>query len=116
MINISDYEFGKITINGTVYTSDLKIFSNKIFPNWWRKEGHKLYIEDIKDILEENPHILIIGCGANSMLEVDKKLVEQLKNKNIKFYIVDTYKAVELFNRLYPNFNSKIALCIHLTC
>lgn len=116
MIKISNYEFGKITINDTVYTSDLKIFSNKILPNWWRKEGHTLYIEDIKDVLEANPSVLIIGCGANSMLEVDKNLTEYLKRHNIEFYIVNTYEAIKLFNKFYPEFRSKIALCIHLTC
>lgn len=116
MIKISNYEFGKITINGVVYTSDLKIFSNKIFPNWWRKEGHRLYIEDIKDILDINPQLLIIGCGANSMLDVDRNLVEYLKTQNINFYIVNTYEAVELFNKFYPKFLSKIAFCVHLTC
>lgn len=116
MIKIQHYEFGKIIINENTYTTDIKIFSNKIKSNWWRKEGHKLFIEDIDDILENKPKILIIGCGANSMLKVDEHLKEYLRTNQIDSYIVDTYEAVKLFNELYPKFKDKLALCVHLTC
>ncbi|MEN3013070.1 MAG: MTH938/NDUFAF3 family protein [Endomicrobiia bacterium] len=116
MVKISHYEFGKIIINGKTYTTDIKIFNEKIISDWWRKEGHKLYKEDIKDILESEPEVLIIGCGANCVLEVSDELKEYLKQKNIKFYIANTYEAVKLFNNLYPNSPKKTALCVHLTC
>ncbi len=115
-IKIEHYEFGKIIINQKIYTSDIKIFAGKIIPNWWRKEGHCLCIEDIKDLLETNPQILIVGCGANSMMKVLPEVTDYCKQNNIQLYSLDTVSAVKKFNLLYPQKTKMLAGCFHLTC
>ncbi len=48
---IEDYGFGSMTVMGQRHRNDLKIIDNEIVSNWWRREGHALYVEDIDDIL-----------------------------------------------------------------
>ncbi len=49
---IEEYHFGKIKINGITYRNDIRISSSgRILPEWWRKKGHQVEIEDLEDIL-----------------------------------------------------------------
>lgn len=41
-MTIASYSFGKITIDGQTFTSDLIIYPGRIDPSWWRREGHFL--------------------------------------------------------------------------
>ena len=50
-MKIKSYEFGRIEIDGNVYTRDVIIYGNRINSSWWRKEGHYLQVEDIEEIL-----------------------------------------------------------------
>jgi hypothetical protein len=47
---IESYDFGVMVVNGKRYTSDLIIYQEKVFDGWWRKEGHRLYMEDLNKI------------------------------------------------------------------
>jgi hypothetical protein len=42
------YEFGIIVIDGSEYRSDVIISNDRVQDNWWRKEGHRLALDDIK--------------------------------------------------------------------
>ena len=48
---IESYKFGAIVINGKKYTSDIIVFPEHVIDGWWRKEGHRLHVEDIEDNL-----------------------------------------------------------------
>ena len=50
---IENYGFGEMLINGKKYNSDLIIFRDYIYDNWWRKEGHNLCFDDIKEIINK---------------------------------------------------------------
>jgi len=39
---IESYDFGRIAINGIVYTKDVIITGEKTIDSWIRKEGHLL--------------------------------------------------------------------------
>ena len=67
---IDSYDFGRIVVDGKAYTSDVIIFPDKVKDNWWRKEGHALYIEDIESVVKEKPEVLIVGTGNYGLLEV----------------------------------------------
>ncbi len=112
---IEHYTFGSMTIKGKRYDSDLKIVQNKVIPNWWRKEGHKLFYEDIMDIIETQPEILIIGTGASGLMQVDLELKNYLKEKGISVIIRKTGEAASEFNRFYEE-GKKVAGAFHLTC
>ncbi len=116
MVKINHYEFGKVIVDKKVYSWDIKIVKGEVVPNWYRKEGHKLYLEDIKDILDVSPKTIIVGTGANSVMEVLDEVKDYCKNKNINLYILNSYEAVNLFNKAVEENKETIALCLHLTC
>ena len=62
---ITEYQFGKIVVNGKTFTRDLIVVSssNKIIDDWWREEGHSLKLDDIELIINEDYDYLVIGSG-----------------------------------------------------
>jgi len=113
-MKIEAYEFGSMTYGGKTYTSDLIIYPDRVDSSWWRSKGHLLQMEDLKDILKEEPGILIIGTGAMGVMKVPKELKKQLEEKNIELYVERTGEAVEVFNS--ADKSKKIIGAFHLTC
>jgi len=56
---IDSYNFGRITINGKHYTTDILVFPENIKADWRRKKGHRLQIADLKEVLEAKPEVLV---------------------------------------------------------
>lgn len=111
---IENYTFGRITVNRMEYSNDLIIFPDKVKSNWWRREGHLLNVEDIQEILDFKPEVLIIGTGMNGIMEVNDEVQTKLSEGGIEFYIERTPKAVELYNRICQE--KKTVAALHLTC
>lgn len=111
---INSYSFGDITINNQKFTKDLIIFSDHIASNWRRKTGHFLTEDDITEIIDYKPEVLIIGSGASGLMKVDDKLKEKLKTLEIEFVIKKTAEAVTEYNRIYKD--KKVVAALHLTC
>ena len=109
---ISGYEFGKIIIENKTYTSDLIILGTKVKPKWWRKSGHNLVKDDLKEVVEYRPETLIIGTGAYGMMTISADL-----SKNLDFEILSypTKEAVEKYNQEIKR-EKNIAGGFHLTC
>jgi hypothetical protein len=112
---IEKYSFGSIVVNGQTYKADLKIIGGNVVTNWWRKEGHRLRIEDINDILEYKPEVLIVGTGFFGMMKIDEALKKFLEENGIKVIAERTGKAVNAFNDAYREIK-KVAGAFHLTC
>jgi hypothetical protein len=76
MARIDRYEFGRIVVNGNEHTSDLIILPDCVVGNWWRRDGHALVTEDLRDVLDDLPAHLgrartgscapILGRSSNS--------------------------------------------------
>jgi len=114
-MQIDHYSFGEIIINGKKYTSDLIIYPDKVMSNWWRKEGHKLHYEDIIDVIEYKPEILIIGTGAMGVMNVPRELIDKIEEIGIKVIVKRTNDACEEFNKLIRE-GRKVVAALHLTC
>jgi len=97
---IESYSFGNITIDGKTYTADLIIYPDRIEDNWWRKSGHLLQKEDIKDIILRNPDILIIGTGVDGYLKISDEIKRYIKSKGIELIAEKTKKASKIYNEL----------------
>jgi hypothetical protein len=112
---IESYDFGRIVIDGTTYSSDIIIMGNKVQASWWRKEGHSLAPSDIEDALERfQPEVVIIGTGYTGMMTVSKETRKYLEAKGVSIFIERTKKACDLFNEWSK---SKRTLAgFHLTC
>jgi hypothetical protein len=107
---IDSYSFGTIIIDGNNYSKDLIIFPDHINSNWRRKTGHLLDEDDITEILDYKPEVLIIGTGASGLMKVDDKV----KNLGMELIIKKTAEAVMEYNRVYKD--KKVVCALHLTC
>jgi len=116
-MKITSYSFGNIDIDNQRYSSDLKIINGQVKPNWWRKDGHRLHLEDISDIIEAKPRILVVGMGYSGLMRLADGLAAELKRLGIETEALPSKKAVTRFNQLIEERGpEEIALAIHLTC
>jgi hypothetical protein len=88
---IESYDFGRITINGIVYTKDVIITGEKTMAGWMRKEG--------------------LCCRLMSVPEEAKLYFQR---KGIELLVEKTRKACDIFNVLSGTKRTLAAL--HLTC
>ena len=73
---ITDYSFGKIVVNGKTYKSDIKIIDGQVIAQWWRRSGHRVGVEDVTDILDAEPEVVIIGKGSPGLMKTRASLRE----------------------------------------
>jgi len=111
---IDSYAFGKIVVNGRTYTSDIIIFPDRVKGNWWRREGHRLHTEDIEEVVNEKPEVIIVGRGYSGLMEISRETADHLKAKGIELIAENTGKATELYNKLSKS--RKVVAVLHLTC
>jgi hypothetical protein len=112
---IESYDFGRIVVDGVVYTSDVIIMGKKVVADWWRNEGHVLHVSDLSHVLKEFlPEVTIIGTGYMGMMKVPKGTGEYFRDKGVELLIERTSKACDLFNVL-PKTKRALA-ALHLTC
>jgi len=110
---IDNYQFGSITIDGQIYDHDVIIRPDKII-KWWRKEGHYVDIQDLKD-LPEDFEVLVFGTGASGCCKVPKKTIEYVKNMGVKVLIQMTGEATKTYNK-FLNEGKAVVGAFHLTC
>ena len=111
---IEDYHFGEVKVSGQRYQSDVIIYPDHIDDHWWRKQGHRLELEDIKKVVEMRPDVIVIGTGNFGLMQVEKNTLEQLRKMNIQVIILPTVKACQEYNKIYSQ--KKVVACLHLTC
>jgi len=112
---IDSYGFGRIVIDGKQYTSDVIIFPNRVMGDWWRKEGHRLHVNDLDEALKEKVEVLIVGTGYSGLMKVPAETKEFMKNKGIELIIQPTREACKTYNTLIKSGKTVIA-ALHLTC
>lgn len=111
---IESYAFGRMDVDGHTYTSDLIIFPDRVNDSWWRKSGHNLCLEDIEDVLKEEPEVLVVGTGFYGIVSVEEEVKSQAQSQGIEFIIEKTKKAVQSFNKFASK--KKTIGAFHLTC
>ncbi len=112
---IEAFSFGNIAVKGITYTNDIKIIQGKVVTTWWRKSGHKVDIDDIQDIIDARPDILVLGKGSPGMMKSTRSLCDFLKKNNIDLIEEKTSKAVKTFNRLFKQ-GKNVCAGFHLSC
>ena len=104
-----------MTVNGIRYHKDLKIIRGEVVGNWWRQQGHRLATDDIDDILDARPQILVVGTGYAGNMRVPDAVRQTLENHQIKVIAQTTADATTTFNRLVEE-GQDVAGGFHLTC
>lgn len=113
---IEYYDFGVIVVDNKEYNRDIIISpSLGIIESWWRKEGHRLKLIDIRDYLLEKTDLVIIGTGYDGMMYVDNEVIQWFNSRGIEVKIARSREAVEIYNKAIEE-GKKVLLFIHLTC
>ena len=112
-MKIESYKFGEMKVDGNVYRSDLIIFQNRIADSWWRKTGHNLNMDDLKDVIDTKPHYLFIGTGKYGLMRVSKDLRRYLHDLGIEVFVAKTDDSVKAYNKEQ---NSNKIGAFHLSC
>lgn len=112
---IGSYSFGAIEVDGKPFTSDVIILPRAVRSNWWRGEGHLLRPEDLAEVLEASPEVLVIGQGADGLMKVASETYTCLNEAGIEVVCLPTAQAVEAYNERAAR-GEKVAAALHLTC
>jgi len=110
---IESYRFGYILVDGKEYDKDVIISQKGVLCPWWREEGHRLCLNDLKSVLKEKPKLLLIGTGHDGCMRVADDVVFYCKKNGIELVIEKTGDAVKTYNKRH---GKGVVAALHLTC
>jgi hypothetical protein len=113
MARLEDYSFGRLTVDGQEHTRDLIVLPGRVVPDWWRREGHSLAMDDLDEVVDELPARLVLGVGAQSQLRPDPAVIAELERRGVKVECLPTDAAVRRYGELDER---GTAAALHLTC
>ncbi len=113
MPRIDDYSFGRIVIDGNEETRDVIVLPERVVRNWWRKDGHSLVLDDLREVLDELPLRLVVGTGASGQLHPEQATIQKLEDRGVTVEVLPTAEAVARYRELNP---AETAAALHLTC
>jgi hypothetical protein len=111
---INAYDFGRVVVDGEPHERDLIILPDRVLGGWWRKEGHVLHPEDLRAVFESLSEVLVVGQGANGLMQVAPATDRELAASGIELVAEPTDQACETYNRLRKK--RPVAAALHLTC
>jgi hypothetical protein len=107
--------FGSLVINGRSYNSDLIIYPDgRIEEPWYRSRGHRLSSQDITELIESAPEVIIAGTGMSGGVQPEKELEDLLSIRGIQFIPAPNDEARRHYNTLVKE--KRVGACFHLTC
>jgi hypothetical protein len=116
MSRITNYEFGRIRVDGKEHTRDVIVTPSRVVGDWWRRDGHSLVIEDLDDVVDDLPQRLIVGCGHDGRLRPDPSVAEALARRGVEMEALPTTDAVRRYSELEAENPAAVAAALHLTC
>lgn len=111
---IDSYSFGKIVVAGKTYTTDVIIYPDQVDSGWWRKEGHRLVLEDLAQVLAARPQVVVVGTGHSGLMRVSPEVERDLQKAGIELKVAPTSEACLIYNQLYSR--KMVIAALHLTC
>lgn len=111
---INEHKFGFFRINNKPYYGDIKILDKKV-KTWDNREHHDLNLNQIKDLLEINPNVIIIGTGNSGLLKMSTEAQAAVLSKRIELFAGKNTDAIQKYNEAISK-NKKIAALFHATC
>ena len=98
-MKVEHYSFGLIKLNGQEFRHDVIVYGDFV-KKWWRKEGHRVQVEDVEDILRLRPEMVVIGTGYYGVVRVDREVIEKLRDEGIDVICEESRRAVETYYKL----------------
>src|SRR5438094_5356151 len=102
MARIDGYTFGRVVVDGVEQTKDVIVMPDRVLPNWWRKKGHSLAMEDLSDVFDDLPERLIVGTGAAGQMVPARSTLRRLRERGIEVEVLRTDEAVRRYAELDP--------------
>lgn len=113
---IESSAFGRMTIDGRTYISDLFIFPDgHVQDGWWRRRGHALGVDDIMALVAGSPDLIVAGTGTSGRMRPEADLSPFLSEKGIEFIAEPNSRAIPIYNQKVT-MGLKVGACFHLTC
>ena len=116
-MQIEEYSFGTIRIDGRDYDRDVVIDRGKVSKR--KKKASKKFREQyghtplsVKEDIPWDCRTLIIGTGAHGSLPVMEEVKAEANKRHVELQIVTTREAVNRFNAMPDDTNA----VIHVTC
>ncbi|NPA23697.1 MAG: hypothetical protein GXO23_05335 [Crenarchaeota archaeon] len=111
------YEFGRIVVDGREYTRDIIITPTRVIENWWRREGHRVCLDDLYKygVFDEQFDIIVFGTGYYGLVVIEPEVIEELKRRGIEYIAQPTRDAVDTYNKLARE-GRRVVGAFHLTC
>jgi len=71
-------------------------------------------VEDLKEVFQERPEVLIVGTGYSGLMRVPNEVSDYVKTIGIELIVQSTKEACKTFNRLVQS--KRVVAALHLTC
>lgn len=105
--------FGSITINGRIYTHDVWVLAEGEIKK--RDRDHEFTIDELFELLEGKPEVIVIGTGQAGCVSVEDGVVEEAQKQGIELEIAETPEAITRYN-LAVKTGKRVAAAFHVTC
>ena len=119
---IDSTQFGEVVVDNKKYHQVL-IIGDKVEERDWEKlkklfdTTHKIGDWEIKELISNNPEIIIIGTGQNGAMASEEPAANLRKQagESIEIIMAETPKAIETYNEKVKS-GKKVNALIHTTC
>jgi len=117
--HIEDTAFGKVTIDGQVYKTDVLIRGdgkikrrNKAAAKKVYGSSHEIGPEELSKLLKGDPDLVVVGMGQKGQAALTTESEHILQKRGIAAIAMPTPEAIREFNRA----RGRKAAIIHVTC
>ena len=114
-MRIDSYRFGEMLVNGQSFTSDLIIYDDRVDDQWWRENGHTVLLQDLGDIVDESPEVLVVGRGKLGAMKIPQATIDAVEEAGIQLIDARTEEAIEVYNQI-AHTGKHVVGAFHLTC
>jgi hypothetical protein len=109
---------GRLEVEGGRRFKDAKLFPGGSREWDWRETGtdHVPGIQpaDVEEVLDHGSKTVVLSKGNYERLQVCPETLDLLKQRGVSFHVLQTEKAVDLYNKLREN--EAIGALLHSTC
>lgn len=117
IVQIEDFSFGRIIIDGVAYEHDVVIDHGKVRKRKKKpsKKFRDAYGHTPLSVAEEIPwkcRRLVIGTGAEGNLPIMDDIKEEAARRNLELVVLPTAQAIKELRKASPHTNA----ILHITC
>jgi len=96
---INEFKIGRFVVDGKEFLGDIKMKKGK--PHYWQtRQRSDLRIDDVKDLVQEQPDVFVIGTGAGGLLKIKEEVTDYIRNNTVRTFIITQKNpgAIEAYN------------------